>query len=481
MRYIRAVSLYTRRHRARRIVATLSVIAVWGLGLWGCSAADSGDVCEAGRVATCPCAAGTEGIQTCVADGSEWGACACDSGGQDASSADAGGGGAELPDAGPDDDGGPHHDGHDAAEPGDGGVDSSPSDAAAGGGPLDTCNVEPAPEVEDQPAEESVLSATITAPVEGTVIEEGQSVTLIGVVTDSVYDSEELTATWLSDQLGILWEGTPDAGGWVQLEHTFAAPMQHTLTLRVENPLGASKTTTRALGVCTYGAVETFDAPLASTTWKTYGDAYWDSGADGGWLEMTGNLQSKQGAIFNIAEPINPGNVEIQFSIWTGEGMNSGADGFAMSVINTDDIPTLETIINTAGNGGCLGYGVSGPCGPMTITAFHIEFDTWHNANDPITDPIPENHVAITLDGDPGNHYLVAAVPSLEDSQWHDITVITQGTYITVELDGAVVIADDIPAFKFHGGYVGFSGTTGWASNYHRFDNLAVLQECLVP
>ncbi len=34
-------------------------------------------VCEAGRVAECPCAGGETGIQTCASNGSKWEACAC--------------------------------------------------------------------------------------------------------------------------------------------------------------------------------------------------------------------------------------------------------------------------------------------------------------------------------------------------------------------------------------------------------------------
>jgi hypothetical protein len=38
----------------------------------------------------------------------------------------------------------------------------------------------------------------------------------------------------------------------------------------------------------------------------------------------------------------------------------------------------------------------------------------------------------------------------------------------------------DISGFTFEGGYLGVSGSTGWASNYHRFDNLD-LEGCVVP
>ncbi|MBL6976385.1 MAG: hypothetical protein ISR64_11680 [Deltaproteobacteria bacterium] len=33
----------------------------------------------------------------------------------------------------------------------------------------------------------------------------------------------------------------------------------------------------------------------------------------------------------------------------------------------------------------------------------------------------------------------------------------------------------------FRGGFIGYSGTTGYYMNQHGFDDLQILQECLVP
>lgn len=58
----------------------LRVLAI-GLALAaaGCSvdATSEDPACEAGRVASCPCADGSQGQQACAEDGSEWGACSC--------------------------------------------------------------------------------------------------------------------------------------------------------------------------------------------------------------------------------------------------------------------------------------------------------------------------------------------------------------------------------------------------------------------
>ena len=138
-------------------------------------------------------------------------------------------------------------------------------------------------------------------------------------------------------------------------------------------------------------------------------------------------------------------------------------------------------MVNSASKGGCLGYGVAGHCGGLTVDAFHIEFDTWYNQGDPIYDPTSQNHVGVMLDGDPSTHHLWAEIPSIEDLQWHEVMIIIDGTLVQVSIDGVMMMNDAVPELAFEGGYIGFSGTTGWASNYHRFDDLQVIQECLVP
>ncbi|MBT9555178.1 MAG: carboxypeptidase regulatory-like domain-containing protein [Myxococcales bacterium] len=54
----------------------ISLPIALGLALWSCGdAATDGGVCEAGRVETCPCPGGAEGVQTCREDGTGWGLC----------------------------------------------------------------------------------------------------------------------------------------------------------------------------------------------------------------------------------------------------------------------------------------------------------------------------------------------------------------------------------------------------------------------
>ena len=117
--------------------------------------------------------------------------------------------------------------------------------------------------------------------------------------------------------------------------------------------------------------------------------------------------------------------------------------------------------------------------------ALHVEIDTWENIDNGDTelhtDPTPENHIAVTLDGDPGNHILWTPIPTIEDSLWHEVLLEVQGSQVTVTLDGTVVLDGPISNWSFRGGYIGFSGSTGYYTNNHRIQDLELLPACLVP
>lgn len=320
-------------------------------------------------------------------------------------------------------------------------------------------------------------SATVTAPAKGTVIEFGQVIDLAGMVSDTLALPTELTVTWTSDKDGLLGASPPDAQGVVKLNGVKLSAGKHFIQLQATNKQGISAVDGLSIGVCAWVKPESFDTKLDGAKWQTSGDAYWDPG---GWLEMTGNAQSKFGKIWNVVDHVSPGDVQISFKIQTGGGMNGGADGFAMSVIDAKDVVELQSILDKAGNGGCLGYGVAGGCGTLKISAFHLEIDTFDNTGDPNTDPTYDDHIAVTLDGDASKHWLWAATPTIEDMQWHTVTIEVKLDVVRVTLDTQELFNAAIPDFKFRGGYIGFSGSTGWASNYHRFDDLQILQQCLV-
>lgn len=319
----------------------------------------------------------------------------------------------------------------------------------------------------------------ILEPEHGLTVELGTAITFRASIAVAGFDEEDLVVDWrVRGASEPLATGSPNAGGF----HTFTTDTlgggTHEVVLTVTDPGGDSAEATVTVSVCTWASPETFDAELDGSSWRTRGDAYWDPG---GWLEMTGNLTSRAGAIYNPVDAVNPGDVNISFRVATGGGVNGGADGFAMSIWAARNGDHLAEILELTSNGGCLGYGLSGDCGPHTVNGFHIEIDTWENRGDPNRDPTSANHIGILLDGDATNHVLWAEIPSIEDLAWHTVTVEVDGSAVTVGVDGTEVIPrTHVPGLEFKGGYIAFSGSTGWASNFHRFDDLSIQQECIV-
>lgn len=349
-----------------------------------------------------------------------------------------------------------------------------------------TPEVDAAPEEDvapDVPIGPSTVSVQITAPEDDATFQEGYVFFLEGTVSDTAYDASELEVVWRSTLDGELFRGPAEADGTTRFRALGLSPGLHRIELSARNPADQVANALIDLGICVIGVPETFDIDVEGGAWRTYGDAYFD---EGGWLELTGLGTGAQGAIFNVEDVINPGDVRISFRIFTGGGAGSGADGFAMSVMNAFDVGELEEWIGAFSPGGCMAYGLTGQCGDYgadEVEAFHIEFDTWWNTagdDSGVDDPTENDHVAITLNGDPATHVLWADLGDFEDSMWHDVVLEIQGARVSVTFDGRVVIDDVVEGLAFKGGYIGFTGSTGLYTNWHRFDDLQILEECLI-
>ena len=72
-----------------------------------------------------------------------------------------------------------------------------------------------------------------------------------------------------------------------------------------------------------------------------------------------------------------------------------------------------------------------------------------------------------------------AELGNIEDSQWHDVHIVLDGTNARVTFDGVEVINATVPAFEYKGGFLGFTGGSGAIGNYHRFDELKVKGTCV--
>ncbi|MEE2834427.1 MAG: hypothetical protein VYB65_00235 [Myxococcota bacterium] len=315
-------------------------------------------------------------------------------------------------------------------------------------------------------------------------IEEGER--LDAAVEVSGDDLSGLTLRWSSSLDGVIGDDQIPPTGRVVRSILLRERGVHELRVEVLDGERSLADATRRVGVCGWQVIGDFNADLEG--WQRFGDAQRDPR---GWLELTGNARGRKGAIYKVSESIEPGNVQLAFRISTGQcdepgpcqfNANNAADGFAMNIWDVESPEALADLFDVASTGGGLAYGVGGAWGDWVGNAFHIEFDTWYNqfngGNEFHTDPTRQNHVAITLDGDPGNHVAVAETPAIEDNAWHEVELVIRGDRVRVDLDGRSVIDQRVEGLDFKGGYIGFSGTTGYYTNFHRFDDLRTRPAC---
>ena len=101
-----------------------------------------------------------------------------------------------------------------------------------------------------------------------------------------------------------------------------------------------------------------------------------------------------------------------------------------------------------------------------------MEIDTWKNeyngTNQLHTDPTPKLYCDYR-NADSSDHLVWFEVPNVEDLP-HTVRVDLLRNRIRVIYDGQQVIEEEA-SFTFKGGYMFFSGSTGWATNFHRFDD----------
>lgn len=301
----------------------------------------------------------------------------------------------------------------------------------------------------------------------------GLDVELTAQVTGAAPSS--VTLDWSSDVDGELGSSSVEADGSSVFTASDLSPGWHEVSVEATAP-GAFGSDTAEIGVCLWPEIETFDTAASLNDWSVFGTAHWDPS---GWLEVTGLQLSAGGAMYKTDRKVSPGDVAIEFDVATGGG--TGADGFAVNIIDAADIDELNTIVTSSATGGCLNYGTHGSCDVglgFAYSAFHIEFDTWYNAEH--GDLSSNNHIAVALNGDLSPLAFVG-VPSLEDLVWRHIRIEFSGSTVRVYVDGVQEIQTSLPAYSFDGGYIGVSGSTGAATNYHRFDNLALFDLCEVP
>jgi len=123
------------------------------------------------------------------------------------------------------------------------------------------------------------------------LVEVGTSEALSG----RVLGAQDATVSVVSDRDGGLAAPILDA------QQAFEVPLgdlsvgTHTLTLTAQSAIaGSDDEEILVLGVCQWPEIQTFDDPASLGGWRLFGNAAHDAG---GWLEITGNAQSRSGHI----------------------------------------------------------------------------------------------------------------------------------------------------------------------------------------
>ena len=308
----------------------------------------------------------------------------------------------------------------------------------------------------NRPPEVEILSPTTNE-----VIDEGAGVQLVAVVGDDTDAAEDLVVLWSSDVDGALGAATVDSTGLASMSWASPTAGSHTLTVQVVDSCGNSDS--QELPICQQAFTTTNSVDLES--WNYEGDALWDSGNN--WVQLTDTNTYQVGSAFDVTTSTVGDNVTIEFQFLMGGG--SGADGFALTAIDTDRMTSY-----LASAGGCLGYGYDGGgCGELApaLPGWTIEVDTYTNGG---WDPTSDDHVAFMFDGDINTIEAWAALPEMEDNAWHTMTVEVADPWVTVSIDGVTYIDQELSGYFGFPAHVGFSAATGGATNYHLIDALTV-------
>jgi hypothetical protein len=299
---------------------------------------------------------------------------------------------------------------------------------------------------------------------------------LSAVVQVPSFLSDEYSIQWENDQGEILSITSINNIGLAHYSGRKLSqePGRHSIQARlVSSERSCENVLQQPVMVCDGYYFEDFEQE--GSEWTAFSDATWSTD---GWLELTENEQGRQGAFYNLQEEISSGQTSIRFSFQSGAGIHGGADGLALTFIQPNDGESLEDLVEAAGPGGALGYGIGGSNGWWNGNALTIEVDTWANIEDyePF-DPTELPHIGIMGQADPANHLALLESNSLEDGEFHDLRVDILGHSIKIYLDGQLMMIQK-SSIDFAGGYMVFSGSTGWATNVHIVDDLEVYHGC---
>ena len=292
---------------------------------------------------------------------------------------------------------------------------------------------------------------SIQSPVDGDIIPvEGSD--FVVQVSDAEDDSTGFSVSWYSDIDGLLDTTPVDVNGLSTLTGILPTHGAQEISALVVDSCGNEGFD--AIGVCQQFGYETDNLDIS--TWNFEGSAQWDSTL--GVVELTSPITNSAGTAFSTASVVNAQQVEIEFLFFASGG--SGADGFSLTAL---DESRMTGFVGQTGGG--IGY--------AGMPGWSIEVDTYYNGSDPTS----ADHVAFTFDGNVNSPVIWAALPEMEDGQWHSMRVAVNDPHVLVEIDGVEYLNQNVTGNLNFPAYVGFTAATGSLTNYHLIDSLTVTEE----
>lgn len=295
---------------------------------------------------------------------------------------------------------------------------------------------------------------SIVDPVDGSVLGVSATTDFLARIADDI-STEEVALVWTSDADGELARNVPDSAGEAVLtwDGTIQAPGTHTITVTGTDTCGNE--VSDSVTVCQNAGYLAENLDLS--TWNFEGDAVWDG--SNGWVELTAPANNQSGTAFQTAATVDATNVQVEFSFYVSGG--TGADGISVTALDTT---RMTSFVGSAGGG--IGY--------QGLPGWSIEVDTWYNNEH--NDPTPDDHLSLHLDGNVNSPVTWAALPEMEDGNWHTMAVTVSGSHVTVDIDGTTYIDQTVSGLTSFPAYVGFTAATGGSTNYHLIDALEVEQ-----
>ncbi len=284
---------------------------------------------------------------------------------------------------------------------------------------------------------------------------------LVVEILDADDPADELVVRWSSDVDGTVGVGFGDEHGQSATTWVEATGGDHVLTATVTDTCGTASSAD--VSICRQAGYLSEDLDLS--TWVLDGTARYDTDYD--WVELTDLSSTFQlGSAFQTTATTGD-DVQLAFSFYVSGG--TGADGFAVTALDTTRASTYM-----AQSGGCLGYGGGGICGDFEpLYGWNIEVDTFHSDG---LDPTAEDHLSFHFDGDVAGYETWAALPEMEDGEWHEMTIQVVAPRVTIAIDGVTYIDEDIEGHYDFPAEVGFTAATGGETNYHLIRSLSVIE-----